>query len=263
MGFGDNLMATGLARGAASRGKHVALGDGKKIIWDHHSLSIFQSNPNLAFPGQETRPDVEWINHYKGHRLYNKQSEGRWEWNYDFSPTPGEMFFSDQELHHAQRGGRNFVLVEPNLPRWKAVSYNKEWGFYRYQTLVALLKKHELKVVQFVYGNEPVVPGAIGMKTSSFRDAVSVMAHAALYVGPEGGLHHAAAAVGIPAVVLFGGFVPPSVTGYATHVNLTGGAEACGSLHKCDHCRAAMAAISVEEVVTAVINIVNNKGKIV
>jgi len=50
-------------------------------------------------------------------------------------------------------------------------------------------------------------------------------------------------------VVLFGGFIPPSVTGYAAHANLTGGAEACGSLKPCPHCRKAMEAISVEEVV--------------
>jgi ADP-heptose:LPS heptosyltransferase len=78
------------------------------------------------------------------------------------------------------------------------------------------------------------------------------LARAKLYIGAEGGLHHAAAALGVPAVVLFGGFIPPLVTGYETHINLTGGAqEACGSLKPCDHCRKAMDAISVEEVAAA------------
>jgi hypothetical protein len=65
-------------------------------------------------------------------------------------------------------------------------------------------------------------------------------------------MHHGAAAVGTPAVVIFGGFIPPAVVGYDMHVNLTGGAEACGSLNKCLHCRAAMEKISVEEVYQAV-----------
>jgi hypothetical protein len=48
-------------------------------------------------------------------------------------------------------------------------------------------------------------------------------------------------------VVLFGGFIPPAVTGYNTHTNLTGGAVACGSFLPCDHCRAAMLNIGVDE----------------
>jgi hypothetical protein len=61
-------------------------------------------------------------------------------------------------------------------------------------------------------------------------------------------MHHGAAAMGVPGVVLFGGFIPPQVTGYLMHANLTGGAEACGSLNPCPHCAAAMQAISVDEV---------------
>ena len=52
----------------------------------------------------------------------------------------------------------------------------------------------------------------------------------------------------MPAVVIFGGFVPPIVTGYETHANLTGGADACGSLFPCKHCLEALDAITVEEV---------------
>jgi len=55
------------------------------------------------------------------------------------------------------------------------------------------------------------------------------------------------------AIVLFGGFVPPAVTGYPMHRNLTGGAEACGSFNRCDHCLAAMRAISVDEVHAAAV----------
>jgi hypothetical protein len=72
-------------------------------------------------------------------------------------------------------------------------------------------------------------------------------------------MHHGAAAMNIPAVVLFGGFVPPAVTGYDSHTNLTGGAEfACGSFRYCEHCIAAMKAISVDEVVTAALEHLRN-----
>lgn len=253
MGFGDNIMATGLARGAAERGKRVAFGDGRKIIWDQHSQHIFQGNPNIAAPGDERRSDLEWIGHYKGRRLYNSQASGRWVWNYDFKPTPGEIFFTDQEKVAGKRNGRGFVVIEPNVPRWKTAAYNKDWGVHRYQMVARELKQHGLILAQFVYGNEPVLTGVAQIKTASFRDAIAVLSHARVYLGPEGGLHHAAAAVGTGAVVIFGGFVPPSVTGYDFHTNLTGGAEACGSLTKCEHCRAALAAISVKEVVSSIL----------
>lgn len=262
VGFGDNLMASGLARGAAARGKRVALGDGKTIIWDQHSQHVFSGNPNLAPPGQEKSSDLEWVHHYKGHRLYNRQSQGRWEWNYDFHPVPGEMFFSPQELQEGRRAGRGTVIIEPNLPRWKTVSSNKDWGAHRYAALASSLRMHGIRLSQFVYGREPTLPGVAPIKTTSFRDAIALMANTWLYVGPEGGLHHAAAAVSIPAVVLFGGFVPPSVTGYDTHTNLTGGATACGSLSKCEHCRVAMAAITVEEVASAVKDLLKKGGRI-
>ncbi len=261
VGYGDNLMASGMARGAAARGKRVALGDGNKILWDQHSQHVFLGNHNLAAPGEERRPDLEWVHHYKGHRLYNKQASGRWVWNYDFYATPGEIFLTQQEKENGRRAGRGFVVIEPNVPRWKIAACNKDWGVHRYQEVVSSLAPHKPRLVQFVYGKEPILAGVSQVKTTSFRDAYAVLANAWAYVGPEGGLHHAAAAVGIPAVVLFGGFVPPAVTGYDTHVNLTGGADACGRLEKCEHCRAAMAAISIDEVANAVRFVLKQRGE--
>lgn len=262
VGYGDSLMATGVARGAASRGKRVALGDGQKILWDQHSHHVFLHNPNLAPPGSEGAGDLEWVAHYKGHRLYNKQIAGRWLWNTDFSVTPGEIFLTGQEVAIGRRTGRGFIVIEPNVPRWKSVAANKDWGLARYQALADVLIRNGHRLVQFMYGNEPSLRGVFQLKTRSFRDAAATLGNAWLYVGPEGGLHHAAAAVGLRAVVLFGGFIPPSVTGYVTHVNLTGGADACGSLNKCVHCHDAMLAISVEEVVRAVEDQLKQRGDI-
>lgn len=251
MGHGDNLIATGMARGAAARGKRIAFGDGARIIWDQHSAQVFRNNPNVAPPGSERANDLEWVEFYKGHRVYNHCINGQWIWNEEFSVVPGEMFFSQDELEFAEIHGRGFVLIEPNVPQFKSVAPNKQWPIDRYRRLAERLVKSGLDVRQFKYQGGAMLPGVQGIKTPSFRHALAVLRKAALYVGPEGGLHHGAAAVGIPAVVLFGGFIPPSVTGYSTHTNLTGGAAACGSLKRCRHCAVAMAAISVDEVETA------------
>lgn len=252
MGYGDELMATGMARGARARGKRIAFGDGQRIIFSPWSEMVFRGNPNIAHPGEERSGDLEWIAHHKGNRLYNSVSPDRkrWIWNLRFRPIPGELFFSDEELRFASGLPAGFVLVEPNVPWKKSCAPNKDWGATRYARVALELAKQGHRIVQFGYaGAAHRLTYAKHVMPPTFRHALAVLARASLYIGPEGGLHHGAAAVGIPAVVLFGGFIPPQVTGYDTHTNLTGGAIACGKLKRCEHCINAMNAISVDQVV--------------
>lgn len=251
MGWGDQLLASGLARGAKERGKRIAFGDKRKIIWDSRSPDIFRGNPNIASPGSEGADDLDWVRFYKGHRIYNRQAGDRWEWNYDFKAIPGEMFFDDRERQESRRYGKGFILIEPALPPGKSVAPNKDWGARNYQIVADRLRNDGHRVVQFSSPGSTPLQNVQRLRTRSFRDAVSIIRHAKLYIGPEGGLHHAAGAARIPGVVLFGGFIPPQVTGYDIHTNLTGGAEACGSLRPCKHCADAMARISVDEVLDA------------
>lgn len=253
MGFGDEIMATGMARGAKARGKRIAFGDGKQIIFSPWSEQMFRFNPNIARPGDERDNDIEWIRHHKGSRLYNSVStdRSRWIWNMAFRPVPGEMFFSESELTFAASVGSGFVVIEPNVPWHKQIAKNKDWGLARYQQVVDVLKRSGHRVVQFAAGKFRL-DGVDVVEAPDFRAALAVLGQAALYLGPEGGLHHGAAAVGIPAVVLFGGWIPPQVTGYDTHTNIVSGRDGvCGRLSTCRHCKDAMNAITVDEVCAA------------
>lgn len=253
MGIGDQLIATGMARGAAARGVKIAFGDGQKLIWDHNSEQIFRGNPNIAFPGQERGSNVEWVRYFKGERQYNKQGSGHWIWNSAFKVAPGEIYLTEGEKFAGERHGAGFVVIEPNVPTWKASVANKDWGRQRYEAVATRLIEDGHKVIQFTFHKGgPVIRGVRAVPTHSFRDAMAIMQHAAVYLGPEGGLHHAAAAVGIPGVVLFGGFIPPSVTGYETHTNLVGSDRFCGTFMRCRHCADAMATISIDKVYRAV-----------
>src|ERR1051326_7125772 len=128
MGAGDNLMASGMARGAADRGRRIAFGDGRRIIWDTNSEQIFEGNRNIARPGSEGAKDLEWIAFYKGIRIYNTQGSGRWIWNEDFRPIPGEIVLSEKEQRLGKRYGKGFVLIEPNVELWKSVAKNNGLG---------------------------------------------------------------------------------------------------------------------------------------
>lgn len=236
-----------MARGAKARGKRIAFGDGNQIIHGHWAQQVYRNNPNVAFPGDEGAPDLEWCAHHKGNRLYNKFGGSRWIWNYEFRAQPGEIFFDTQERYAGERRGRDFIVIEPNVPWHKQVAVNKDWGIQKYQQLASRLTLKGHRVLQFSYGakklrNVELVP------TTSFRDALAVLSHAKLVICPEGGLHHGAAAVGVPAVVIFGGFIPPKVTGYTMHTNIAHGDVACGSIYHCSHCRHAMEMITVDRV---------------
>jgi ADP-heptose:LPS heptosyltransferase len=211
---------------------------------------MFAHNPNIARPGLEQRGDIEWIAHYKGARKYNKLANGRWVWNYDFKVTPGEFFFTAAEQQAANQPWLgDFIVIEPNVEWHKSVAPNKDWGGNNYDELTARLIKCGITAVQFIHKNSKRrLRGVTTLQCHRFRDAIAILSQAKLYVGPEGGMHHAAAAVSVRAAVIMGGFIPPQVIGYDSHINLTGDAEACGTISPCLHCRQAMAKISVDEV---------------
>ena len=142
-----------------------------------------------------------------------------------------------------------FVIVEPNLK--PTASLNKDWGFFRYQRLVAM--RPDVPWLQLGRAGARRLAGTRRLTTPDFRRAAAVLARARAYVGPEGGLHHAAAALGVPAVVIFGAFTAPANTGYDGHLNLyrPHGPGPCGGRRACDDCAASLAAITPEEVAAA------------
>ena len=197
-----------------------------------------------------------WSTFCKGNRGYNRLGPNRrWIWNYDWKAQPGEFFFTSEELESASAFRKGFVLIEPHVPRNKSVAVNKDWGLANFQAVADRLLNDGYHVVQFRHHGYQTLTGVDVYECPSIRHSAAAMQCASVVITPEGGTHHAAAAVGKLAVVIFGGFIPPAVIGYDFHVNLTGGAtEACGNMERCIHCARALKSISVEEVYTAAIN---------
>jgi hypothetical protein len=247
-----------MARGAKARGKRIAFGDGRRILWHANAHQVYQGNPNVAQPGSERDRDIAWIAHYQGRRLYGTPRHGGWHWNKDFHATPGEMFFTPQELARAaEKMPVGAVLIEPHV---KPMAVNKRWGWDRYAEVAHRLQLDGHHVVQFSYG-QMIIGGVTPIASPDFRTSVAMLARCALYIGPEGGLHHGSAAVGTPAVVIFGGYIHPMTTGYASHVNLFGADEACGNNAECQHCKLAMDRITVDQVYQAAGGILSEAGQ--
>lgn len=238
-------MGSGMAKGAAARGRLIAFGDGKRIHWSPQAHEIYKNNPNVAKPGSEALPNLEWIKYYRGSRIYGVSKGGRWIWNHQYRAIPGELYFTPEEKSAAQTAP-GFILIEPSV---KKTAPNKQWPRDRYAQVAARLLKLGYPVAQFAASGPPLALQVRMLKSTSFRNALAFLTHASLYIGPEGGLHHGAAAFGIPGVVIFGGFIAPWTTGYDLHRNIFTGGHPCGITMPCPHCRAAMAAISVDRVV--------------
>jgi hypothetical protein len=252
VGWGDSLIGSGLARGLAAIGRRAAFGDGKRIIWAPQDHEIFRGNPNVAPPGSERDADLKWVFHYRGWRLYGHVVGKHWLFR-DFECPPGEIFLTREEKAFALAhvwGGEPIAIIEPRVkPVGACQGGNKQWGLPKYQKLAShLLAATGCRPTQLVpKGMAPLLSDVDAIKAPDFRHALAVLGLAQLYIGPEGGLHHGAAAMGTPAVVIFGGFNSPRSTGYAWHENIAVG-EPCGTIAACPHCAAAMASISVDRV---------------
>jgi hypothetical protein len=251
LGFGDEILGAGLAKGSAKHGRRVAFSDTKceRIIWHRNAHEIYKGNPNVAPPGSEGADDLEWLIHAPGARAYCRLGEGRkWIFNPGFKAIPGQIYLTDSEREWAKSFGDADVIIEPNC---KGVAPNKQWPVERYQEVADQLGMDGYDVAQFDTGPHRLA-GVRTIKAATFRLACAAVERAQLYIGPEGGLHHAASALGVGAVVIFGGFISPQVTGYDTHTNLfTGDGLGCGHLDPCGHCRDCMARIGADEVYDA------------
>jgi hypothetical protein len=244
MGWGDEVMVTGQVRVAHERdpgGRRVRVLDRNKNVRAH---ALWEGNRTIVQPGQHG--DFLFVVNGPGARPYIAEKLAqRWVWKEweEGGPPRGEIFLSGDERDLGRRfSGR--IVLEPTIKA--QASPNKAWGWVRWNKLAWLLQNRGHKVTQLGPIGTPLLDGAELVVTNGFREACAVLSTARAAVLPEGGLHHAAAALRVPAVVIFGGFIAPIHTGYADQVNLFTGGEACGMRVLCGHCIDAMKRIPPE-----------------
>ena len=273
MGWGDELICTGQAREMQDQDPHrrrvVILNRNNKPRW--HEL--FDHNPRLVHPDEIPGPSYfkrfNVLQNGNGCRPYLRaQSKERYVYK-KFKCPPGEIYLTPKEqLAVCLRGldagvsPHEFVAIEPHIKG--AASPNKNWGFHKYQAVVSALPGVQFAQVSDTARQLLSGPNVTRVTTATFRHACGVISQSRAYVGPEGGLHHAAGAMDVPAVVIFGGFISPAQTGYDMHTNLYVDSDLspCGLRVPCVHCRAALSAITVNQVVESLVNIIggNDNG---
>ena len=223
---------------ATAQAQVVAEATGSPVTFGYWDDQVFPNNPFIAMSGQAVP-----INDRPGSRPYILgQVEGRMIWNPRHRASPGYIYLEEHELPKLEG---DYVVIEPNV-KGTVSGPNKDWGFDRYQVVANHLLERGVRLAQL---RGPFLDGVERFETETFREACSVIAGSQGYLGNEGGLHHAAAAFGKKAVVVFGGFIHPDVTGYSFHVNL--GGDWCGQLSECPHCSMKLDEITTEQVIEA------------
>ena len=247
MGMGDALIAAGEARRVrVAGGPPVAVVDGKGRPWQHEIFAwcpdvgpLVEGAPTVA-AGPKARPYIDYAR--------SPDAKVRHAWQ-GFQPTPARLALSEHPRERT-RFARGRIVVQPNLKA--RAPANKDWGFGRWQALVQ--RCPELPWLQVGQGlpDERRLEGVPFLPTPRAADLFAAVEQAAAVVAHEGFLHHAAAAVGTPAAVIYGGYIGPGATGYAGQRAFFRGAEihplGCGWKLPCEHCRACMEAITVEDV---------------
>ncbi len=247
MGLGDWIMATAQVRELNERtGKRVAVVDRMgRLRWSE----AFDHNPRIVAPNTisstESANVVRLVNAGGARPYIRAKTDTRWIWQ-PWDIKPGELFLSHQEIEMTAAAlPVDSIIVEPNT---KIQDGNKAWLFARWQQVVDRLR---LPWVQLGPPGTRLLQGVQHVATTP-RLAFASIRSARLYVGTEGALHHAAAAFGTPAIVLWSEFISPLYTGYTTQHNIRKTDNVCGSRIPCASCRASMAAITVDEVVQAI-----------
>jgi len=139
---------------------------------------------------------------------------------------------------------------------------NKQWPYANWEAVVTGCP--QFAFIQLGLTDEPLIMGAVDLRGLTLRESFAVTKHCRAFVGVDSAPAHAAAALKIPAVVLFGPS-SPEVWGHSTARNLYV-QQRCGpcidtlATGQCPYERACMSAISVTAVQEALVELIGTGG---
>lgn len=229
---------------------------------------IWERNPIIVRPVTPLPPyNKPYILTGKGHLPYLDYPAST-KTNWKFSQTwrakdfRGRIYLTAEELEYGaaiQYEYGPFLLIEPpSLRRHE----NRRGPTRLWEILASTKKRIPYPLVQLQHQHANLIPGVRAIPHQNFRQACAILQAAELAIMVEGGLAHAAAALAVPSVVLWGGMISAEALGYPEQVNLVDPdpRTPCGSLGVCPHCAEAWARISAETILKAVDRLMATAG---
>lgn len=262
MGLGGYLTWTAVAREICN-----TTGIKKVFPFEQHGqaliksikTSMFENNPYFqqefdakypAFPLQLNNPSTNYCKQDTQQKALHRYDKHIIEQICEFYGIKNpklkcEIYFSEKEKKLALDlmtenllNKKNFIVIEPQSNDEYTV--NKKYSIEKWQSIVDELNNLNLKIVQV--GKETkdhLLSNVVNLTgKTNFREAAAIIANSKLFVSSEGGLMHASNAVGTKSVILYTGFIHPTMTAYPENKNIWIGKDhgPCGMKTPCAAC---------------------------
>jgi hypothetical protein len=257
VGYGDQLMAAGQAEllyAADPAAGPVSIVSCTGVhrwspLWDHNPAISRELRPERTLRcGDGCLPYLDYINKPHGRLLFSS--------TYRAADARGHIYLTAMEKHDAiahTAALPPFVLLEP-FPQDR-YNVNRQWPLRKWQALITLLHGRRIPIYGFEHRFAAEIDYLPRITSENFRMACALMQRAVVTVMLEGGLAFGAAAVGAPAIVLWGGCVSARTLAFPEHVNIVDDQPEtpCGTqFTPCAHCTRAWQNLSAEYVADVV-----------
>jgi ADP-heptose:LPS heptosyltransferase len=154
----------------------------------------------------------------------------------------------EKEICFLPYTGKPWVAIQSTgLSTW---TDNKNWGVDHFRKVARLLEK-DFSIVQLGAPSDPSLGVSLELQGRlELRDVFILLTQCKVFIGQVGFLMHAATAVGLPSVIVYGGFEAPWQSGYNENINLYSdvGCAPCWLENKCPYEKKCMTMISPQQV---------------
>ena len=129
-----------------------------------------------------------------------------------------EVFLADEEIAEIERRFPfRYVTICPKS-KTTFCANRKEWGLENFQCLRDLMPG--TRFLQVGIQSDPLLENVVDGRYLTARQTAAAIRKSECFVGLEGGLMHLTKAVGRRAVIVYGGFIRPEVSGYPENLNI-------------------------------------------
>mgnify|MGYP001417209857 CR=1 FL=1 len=259
MGWGDYLMTSGHVRRIKKNNPQIQVLINSPFNTTQFYKSIFYNNPYITHE-ENFKKNISSvkINRVESGKIDKEKNIIFWHNERvsevgDLYPTIEEIKFAEEFINQAKND-----WVAKNKKRPKAIVYisdtsksisfskdnkkdiynhsvNKEWGKNKWDQFINLIKNDYL-IVKSAQSKVNELSDVYSV-VCDFRSVKSIMDKSDFFVGNEGGLSHLWATTRKKGIVFFGHWIPPYLTGYSFHINISvNDNKHCGSLKICKDC---------------------------
>ena len=258
MGWGDYIMTSGLVRRLKNQNPNLQILIKEPFNKTRQYKDIFYNNPYIVSSEtlNEKLPFIKVPRILTGTR---DEINNKIIWKKERVAEIGDFYTKDQETTFADENikkiyehwktknkkkpkgiifisdtaKKNIIMEDKNIKYEHSI--NKEWGRKKWQEFINICSKNYI-LIKTSISKDDYIDGLYYV-LCDFRSVFLLMRKCDFFIGNEGGLSHLWAITRKKGIVFFGHWIPPYLTGYPFHINLSTNLDNhCGSLKRCESC---------------------------